>query len=77
MQLEKGYVVMEYKGSYAYNTVMHLHTKEQLEYRLGCSKGAVRFHTENNNPSQVKFFSDEVKLIEKKLKRIKSKDGRC
>jgi len=57
MQLEKGYVVMEYKGSYAYNTVMHLRTKEQLEYRLG--------------------FSDEVKLIEKKLKRIKSKDGRC
>lgn len=61
------YIDIEYKGSYAYNTVKSL-TKEQLEYRRGYTQIAVNYHTKNNNPGQVKFFADELKLIDKRLK---------
>ena len=61
------YIDREYKGSEAYNTVITA-TKEQLEYRMGYTKNAIQYHIKNNNPGQVKFFTDELKLIEKRLK---------
>ena len=50
-----------------HNTVKGL-DKEQLEYRRGYTIGAINHHTKENNPGQIKFFSDELKLIDKRLK---------
>jgi len=62
------YIDCEYKGSTAYNSVMSITTKEQLEYRKRYTEMAISYHIKENNPGQIKFFSDELKLIEKRLK---------
>lgn len=62
-----GYEKLDYKGSYAYNTVMGC-TKEQLRYRRGYTQGAIDYHKKENNTSQIKFFTDELNLIDKRLK---------
>jgi len=62
------YIDIEYKGSYAYNSVMSITTKKNLEYRKRYTEMAINYHTKENNPGQVKFFSDELKLIEKRIK---------
>lgn len=62
------YIDFDYKGSHAYNTVMGL-SRPQLLYRMGYTKNAIEYHVKNNNPGQVKFFTDELKLIEKRLKK--------
>lgn len=64
-----GYEKIEYKNSYAYNTVKSL-SKEELLYRRGYTGGAIKFHEEENNPCQIKFFTDELNLINKRLKRM-------
>lgn len=61
------YIDCEYKGSYAYNSVMSCN-KEQLRYRKRYTKGAIDFHKKEGNPGQIKFFSDELELIERRLK---------
>lgn len=62
-----GYLKLEYKGSTAYNSVITA-TKEQLEYRMRYTKMAIDYHTKENNPHQIKFFTEELKLIQKRLK---------
>lgn len=61
------YIDIEYKGSYAYNSVMTARRYELLN-RMRYTKMAIDYHTKNNNPGQIKFFTDELKLIEKRLK---------
>lgn len=62
------YIDCEYKGSIAYNSVMSITNKENLLYRRGYAVGAVEFHKKEGNAGQVKFFEDEVKLIDRRLK---------
>lgn len=50
-----GYINCEYKGSTAYNSIMSA-SKECLLYRLGYTKGAIEYHTKENNPRQIKFL---------------------
>lgn len=64
-----GYEKIEYKNSYAYNTVKSL-SKEELLYRKGYTEGAIKYHQEENNPNQIKFFQDELNLIKGRLKRM-------
>lgn len=62
------YIDREYKGSEAYNSVMAINYKSDLIYRRWYTVGAVKFHTEQGNMGQVKFFEDELKLIDRRLK---------
>lgn len=62
------YVDREYKGSEAYYTVMSITDRGSLLFRRGYTEGAIRFHKEQGNAGQVKFFEDELKLINKRLK---------
>ena len=66
------YIDCDYKGSIAYNSVMGA-SKESLLYRMGYAKGAIDFHTKEGNQSQIKFFTDELQLINKRLKSLKCK----
>lgn len=61
------YIDFEYKGSYAYNSVMNAR-RDELINRMRYTKMAIDFHTKEGNKGQIKFFSDELKLIEKRLK---------
>lgn len=61
------YIDYDYKGSIAYNSVMG-ESRQCLLNRLPYTKNAIKYHTENNNLGQVKFFTDELNLINKRLK---------
>jgi len=61
------YIDCDYKWSIAYNSVMGAKRKELL-YRMSYTKGAIDFHTKEGNIGQVKFFTDELNLINKRLK---------
>lgn len=61
-----GYINQEYKDSIAYNTVMYA-TEEQLLNRLPYTINAIEYHKKEHNPKQVKFFTDEMNLIKKRL----------
>jgi len=63
------YIDYDYKGSTAYNSVMGA-SKPGLTNRLPYTKNAIKFHTENNNQGQVKFFTGELQLINKRLKSL-------
>ena len=65
------YIDCEYKGSIAYNSVMSITTRENLLYRRGYTEGAIEFHKKEGNAGQVKFFEDELKLIDHRLKCVK------
>ncbi|ATF13663.1 hypothetical protein A616_17245 [Brevibacillus brevis X23] len=65
------YIDFEYKGSTACHSVMSIAKKESLLYRKGYTEGAIKYHKEQNNEGQVKFFEEELKLINKRLKTIK------
>lgn len=60
------YIDCDFKDSTSYNTVMNA-TIQQLKCRMGYVKNAINYHTENNNQGQVKFFTDELSLIYKRL----------
>lgn len=62
------YIDCEYKGSVAYNSVMSITKKENLLYRMGYTQNAIEFHKKEGNTGQIKFFEDELKLINKRLK---------
>jgi hypothetical protein len=72
MEENKMYIDCEYKGSIAYNSVMSINKKGNLLYRMSYTEGAIKYHKDNNNTGQVKFFEDELKLIQKRLKTIKA-----
>jgi len=61
------YIDFDFEGSASYNCVMSA-TNEQLLNRLPYTKYAVEYHIKENNLGQVKFFTDELNLIKKKLK---------
>jgi len=63
------YIECDYIGSQAYHSVMNASKKELLN-RISYTKNAIEYHTKNNNIGQIKFFSDELKLINKRLKLI-------
>lgn len=63
-----GYENLNYKNSVGYTTVISLNV-EQLQYRKGYTEGAIEFHIKNNNPRQVAFFTEELNLINKRLKK--------
>lgn len=63
-----GYVNIDYKGSYAENTVKGIQCREDLLYRRGYTEGAIEFHKKEQNPKTIKFFESELKLIDKMLK---------
>ena len=63
------YIDFEYKESTAYNTVLGL-SKEELLYRMSYTEGAINFHIKEGNQGQVKFFTDELNLIKKRLKHL-------
>lgn len=67
---DEGYTQSEYnyKYSIAYNTVMSITSRENLLHRMSLCKGAIDYHIKENNTSQIKFFQDELKLIERRLK---------
>jgi uncharacterized protein (DUF427 family) len=62
------YTDCDYKGSAAYNSVISA-TKEQLLTVLPYYKNAIRYHEIEGNAGQVKFFSDGLKFINKRLGR--------
>lgn len=62
-----GYIDLEFKDSVHYSTVMSAR-KDELLCRIRYVEMAISFHTEENNPKQVKFFTDELNLINKRLK---------
>lgn len=62
------YINCDYKGSIAYNSVMSINKRENLLYRMSYTKNAIKFHTEEVNAGQIKFFQDELNLINKRLK---------
>ena len=59
---------MAYKNSIAYATVMGC-TKEQLINRVRYTKMAIAHHKGEKNKEQVIFFTEELELINKILKR--------
>lgn len=64
-----GYIDLDYKGSEAENTVKSLDL-EQLKYRRRYTEMAVDYHVKENNQGQIKFFTDELNLIDKRVKRL-------
>lgn len=46
--------------------------KEGLKKYLSLSNGAISFHTKENNQSQIEYFGQAVKLINKRLSRKKA-----
>lgn len=62
------YIDCEYKGSIAWCSVMGA-SNDQLKNRLPYTEGAIKYHTENDNKGQIKFFKSELDLINKRLKR--------
>lgn len=62
-----GYINIEFKNSQSYNTVKNAREYELIN-RLPYVKYAIEYHTKENNPMQVKYFNDELKLIKKRLK---------
>jgi len=63
-----GYENLNYKDSVGYTTVISAN-EEELRYRKGYTKGAIKFHIKENNPKQIKFFTEELNLINKRLKK--------
>ncbi|MDR6779380.1 hypothetical protein J2W98_003660 [Paenibacillus peoriae] len=66
------YIDCEYKGSIANQAVMSITRKENMLYRKSMCDGAIKYHKENNNNGQVKFFEDEMKLINRRLKYLEN-----
>lgn len=60
------YIDFEYDGSYAYNSVMGAR-REGLINRMRYTKMAIDYHVKEGNAGQVKFFTDELNLIQKRL----------
>jgi hypothetical protein len=67
-----GYLDLQFKDD-----MLEQHIKqadeEGLKNYLCLSKGAVKYHIREQNPNQVKFFSEAVKLCEKRLKKYCTK----
>ncbi|WP_063563023.1 hypothetical protein [Paenibacillus sp. O199] len=64
------YIDIQYKGSYAYNTVFSIHDVRSLKYRLRYTEGAIMFHEKEGNKGQITFFKDEKKLILNRIKKL-------
>lgn len=64
-----GYIKCNFKDSVSYNTVRNA-SKEELLNRLPYVEGAIKFHQNENNPNQIKYFSDQLDLIQKRLNRM-------
>lgn len=65
------YLNTPYKNSIAYSTVMGITDKYQLLNRKRVVMVAIASHKKEENAGQVKFFSDDLELINKRLKIVK------
>jgi len=66
---DTGYIKCDFKNSISYNTVKTAN-KGQLLNRLPYVEGVIKFHQDENNPNQIKFFQDQLNLIKRRLKRL-------
>ena len=65
---DAGYdATITFKDSHLYTEIMYRCRPENLKNLKRACEGAVAFHTKENNTSQIKYFSEALKLINKKL----------
>lgn len=64
-----GYTDEKFEGSICENTI-ETADKDGLKNLLYYSKGAVIYHTKEQNPQQVIFFQSAANLCNKRLKRL-------
>ena len=64
-----GYLDLKFQGS---ECEINIRTAQdwQLKNILTYAKGAINFHTKEQNPKQVIFFQSGLDLINKRLKRL-------
>ena len=67
-----GYIDIDYQGSYAENSVKY-ETLEELMNRRRYAEMAVDFHREEGNQLPLKFFSDQLKHINKRIKHLEKR----
>jgi hypothetical protein len=63
-------MTMEYKNSSAYHGTMNATTERQLLERKRYTSMAISYHQQIDNAEQVAFFTAQMKLIDKRLKRL-------
>ncbi len=61
------YTNEQYENSAAYKCVIAA-TIEQLRIRRPYTLGAIDYHERHRNTAQVRFFKDELALIDSKIK---------
>ena len=69
MQWIERYQNIEYKNSQAYHSVMSA-TEDQLIICKSYYEIAVKSHKQNGNKGQVKFFSDGLDLVNRRIKDV-------
>ncbi|APH20907.1 hypothetical protein [Clostridium botulinum] len=62
-----GYLKENFKDSISYNNIITA-TKEELKNLLHYYEIAIEYHNKENNPNQIKFFTEGLELIKKRLK---------
>ncbi len=62
-------IVTDYVGSIACASVNSA-TLEQLKVRRPYTIGAIEYHKHYQNEGQIKFFTSELELIDKRLKKL-------
>lgn len=62
------YIAQAFQESELYKWTLACSTREQLENRKRYTLLAIDFHTKARNTEQVLFFTENLKLINKRLK---------
>jgi len=62
------YIDCDFVGSEAWKSAMYC-DKECLKNVESAMKGAINFHTKEGNIGQIKFFSDGLELVQKRIKK--------
>lgn len=70
MANDVGYLDIPYRESQSFKATNSCNDREQLETRRPYALSAIRYHTKEGNPKQVAFFTEELNLIDKKLKTL-------
>lgn len=66
-----GYTKEQFKGSIAYNCIMAASERGLMERaNKRYAENAIEYHIKECNPITEKFFRDELKLINKRLKQL-------
>lgn len=70
MANDAGYIDIPYRESECFKATNSCNNVEQLENRRPYALSAIHYHTKEGNPKQVAFFTEELNLIDKKLKKL-------